>query len=161
MNNKIEQLMEKPGSVFFPLKIVKRSDGGRNIVIPESSGLDISCFSGGWQYIGLHSCFCLTMSKPERVTSLMSIAKEIPEIEPFGKVQWFGAAKVYEDDNKNIIYRIPRKIWEPTSKLFGTTIHMDAIAHTVRKGLGPFNYNILELPALLRRGRFFMDCIRE
>ncbi len=160
MKDKIEQLMMKPGSIFFPLKIVIGPGGRHDIVITKASGLDKNCFIEGWQYIGLHECFCLTMTKPKRVTSMMTIAKEIQEIDPFGQVQWFGAAKVVFKDDK-IIYQIPRKVWEPVSKALGTTLHLDAIAHTIKKGKGPFTYNILELPGLLRGGKLFMDCIRE
>lgn len=123
------------------------SNKNTSLPIDPAPALDVRHF------IGVHQCMCLTIRRPSRINSLLKVSKELPTVDPFGRIIWLGAIRILPPKKGfpncgNRAY-IPKTIWDPRGSQSGSTYRTTGVVHTyhAKNGKDQFEYVLLELPA--------------
>lgn len=164
-NRKVEGLLETPGVIvanvtFYP-HICRRQGSPssklqlRGHYIGTRKGYPLVFEPEDvYHYMGVHDCLCLLLRQPRYATDMLSQAKDLPVIEPFGKMIWLGAVNAGTPSKKfkNRRVYIPSTVWVPPVNMRGRRMRTHAIIRTIKGPNKPFKYVVMEFPAFHRNG---------
>lgn len=93
---------------------------------------------------------CITIRRPWGWGTLLKVAEQMPQYDPFGFVTWLGGARAtprLKGKNRGAEFYIQRHVWEPKER---KGFHTKGIIHPVVIGRGGFIVYMLEIPAIQR-----------
>lgn len=99
------------------------------------------------QVLGLtKDCLCITLRYPTRYESLSRLCGDLPYI------TWLGFLNGKTTRGGSTRFRIPTRVWYPTSTQYAGTHVVRGYGHYFDRVTGDFRYHLLYLPSFKRSG---------
>lgn len=101
-------------------------------------------------FFGVHNHLFMTVRKPERVTDLIGVSKDLPQVSPYTNTVWIGQGKVKYTKSGMIMVTVPSTVLDLAGSELSGDIELEGFIRRMTGVMGAFIYYILELPAITR-----------
>jgi hypothetical protein len=135
--------VESASNISTTVILKQVRSGAYRFVLP--AGLSLG-YDPAPQFLGLApDGMVFTLVRPARIKTLREIAAELP------KIIWLGGI-FCKAGTQQMAYHIPKHVWCPTGTAWSGTHHFRGYIYSLKRGLGPFNYSLLKIPAITQKG---------